>query len=98
MQIVIDARVQETIENLEKSDQARLLRHLELLEEYGFNLSSKFVKKLSSQIWELRPGGVRLLFGKVENRLVVVHCFKKQSQKTPRKELVTAQQRLDEYL
>lgn len=98
MKILVDERAQSFIESLEATNKAKVVRYLELVRDYGFSLSSQFIKKLSPSVWELRPGNVRLLFGRLDGeRVVVVHGFKKQSQKTPRKELSVAETRLDEY-
>lgn len=98
MKVLVDERVQLFIESLEAPNKARVVRYLELVREYGFALSSQFIKKLSPCIWELRPGNVRLLFGRLDGDLIiVVHGFKKQSQKTPKKELSVVMARMGDY-
>lgn len=99
MEIIIDERVKKFIKGLSADDQGRILRHLDFFDKYGFNLPSKYLKKLSPNLWELRPGNIRLLFGivKTRNTIVIVNGFKKKTQKTPVKEIETAKSRIKEY-
>lgn len=66
--------------------------------EYGFALTEQHLKKLGKNLWELRAGKIRLLFGLIENSAIVVNIFLKKSQKTPKKEIELAIKRLKEYL
>ena len=99
MEILTDRRVRDSIKELSDVDQGRILKHLDLLTRYGFTLPNKYLKKLSSNLWELRPGNIRLLLGisRARNKIVIVHGFKKKAQRTPRKELETANLRIKEY-
>lgn len=54
-------------------------------------------KKLDQNLFELRIKGlleVRLLYCFYQREAVILHGFKKKSQKTPRKELLTVQKRM----
>lgn len=52
---------------------------------------------LEGEIWELRPIRDRILFaGLVGGRFVLLHQFMKKTQKTPKREIQIAQQRLSE--
>ena len=52
---------------------------------------------LDSEIWELRPIRDRILFARLmDGRFVLLHQFMKKTQKTPKREIQTAQQRLSE--
>jgi len=100
MEIIVDKRAQKFVGNQSPSDQARILRYLDLFRQYGFKLTVKYLKKIDQAIWELRPSDIRVFFGKSkkDNLIVVLHCYKKQTQKTPQKEIETAKSRLKEYL
>lgn len=100
MEILVDKRVEKFIKKLSNVEQARVLRYLDLFKMYGFTLPGKYLKKLSSNLWELRPGDLRLLFGEStqSGNLIIVHCFKKKTQKTPQKELEVGIARLKEML
>lgn len=97
MEVITDRRVKEFLESLSEIEQGRVQGYIELFAKNGFNLPGKYLKKIASNLWELRPGNVRLLIGKVGSIMVVVNAFKKKSQKTPRKGIKTALKRLEEY-
>lgn len=95
--VISDKRTEKFLENLTEADRARVNRTVQFFGEKGFLLDTRYLKKLSSKIWELRPGRVRLLFGLAGGEAVVVNAFFKKSQKTPLKELKLAERRLTEY-
>ena len=97
LKVITDKRVKDFLASLSEVDQGRVQGYIELFEENGFRLPSQYLKKLESNLWELRPGNIRLLIGKAESVMVVVNAFKKKSQKTPRQEIKTAKRRLEEY-
>lgn len=54
-------------------------------------------KQLGSGIYELRVRGeeeIRIFYGFQQKTIYLLHAFKKQTQKTPHKEIETALQRL----
>lgn len=99
MDVITDDRTKRFIKDLSEDAKGRILKHLDLFGKYGFNLPSKYLKKLDQNLWELRPGNIRLLLGiaRTKNLIVIVHGFKKQTQKTPKKEIETAELRIKEY-
>jgi phage-related protein len=97
MELIVDRRVDQFVETLTDIDQGRIAGYLDLFRQYQFTLPSKYLKKLDKNLWELRPGNIRLLLGKVGSRIIVVNGLKKKSQKTPKKEIETAKRRLREY-
>lgn len=97
MVTVIDERVDKFIEALPEADQGRISGYLYLFKEYGFNLPNKYLKKLDKNLWELRPGNVRLLLGKVKSNMIIVSAFIKKTEKTPKKEIKIAKNRLREF-
>jgi phage-related protein len=51
------------------------------------------------QIWELRPLRDRILFaGIVDGSFVLLHGYRKQTQKTPAREIEQAKRELSDYL
>lgn len=129
MEIIVDKRAQKFVGNQTSSDQAKILRYLDLFKQYGFKLTVKYLKKIDQAIWELRPSDTRVFLGKIkkDDLIVVLHCYmeltsinwikvssmkmkhwpinpiwkcfiyRKQTQKTPQKEIETARLRLKEY-
>lgn len=93
-----DPRVDRKIRSLSKQESARIVWVIDLLKENGFNLTKLYLKKLTRGLWELRTGKWRLLFGVVNKGAIIVNIFLKKTQKTPKKEIRLALQRLKEYL
>jgi phage-related protein len=92
--------VEEYIDSLKQpAEKAKVLYVLLLLEEFGVKLNMPHAKPIKDKLWELRPGKNRLLyFAHVENQFVILHAFKKKTNKTPKKEIDTAQRRMQEVL
>lgn len=97
MQLVVDKRVDKFVLSLSEMDQARIAGYIGLFKQYGFSLPSKYLKKIDKNLWELRPGNIRLLLGKTNMQTVIINCFVKKSQKAPIWEIDTAKKRLKEY-
>ncbi len=69
---------------------------IERLEHEGPGVGEPVAKRLDEEIWELRPIPNRIFFGIMKGkRIVLLHHFRKKSQKTPRYEIEQAQR---EYL
>lgn len=52
-----------------------------------------------SEIWELRPGNNRIFYFFCDNNsFVLLHSFRKKTQKTPRREISKAKSERDDYL
>jgi len=55
-------------------------------------------KKISQDLYELRIRGrqeIRILYTLRKHEIILLHGFRKQTRKTPRKEITTAQRRLE---
>jgi len=92
-----DESVEQLILSLEKSTIAKTLRTIDLLEEFGYKLGMPHTKKLKKNLFELRVPGdqeLRILYSFHKNSVVLLHSFIKKSQKIPKRELLTALQRL----
>lgn len=97
MKVSNDPRVDQLIRALPKTDSSRIVHVIELFKDYGFGLSALYLKKLTTNLWELRAGRFRLLYGLVEGKAIITNLFLKKTQKTPKRELELAQKRLKEY-
>lgn len=97
MNLTTDDRAEKVLKSFSELDKGRVSGYIDLFAKNGFNMSGKYLKKLDSNLWELRPGRLRVLFGKAETGMVIVHVFKKKIQKTPKKEIDIAKNRLKEY-
>lgn len=97
MQIEYHIEVGNFIHHLPKQAQAKIIRVITLLEKYGQHLTMPHVKKITPNLYELRSRGkpeVRLFFTFTGHRAYLLHGFIKKTQKTPTKEIKTAQNRL----
>ena len=97
MKIFVDPRITKFLDKLNPTEKARLLRYKSLLEEHGLSLPEPYLKKLEKDIWELRPGSVRILFTIKGKTVIFAHAFYKKKQKTPLKDLKLVRKRILEY-
>ena len=73
--------------------------YIELLQQNGTRLNDNITKHLEDGIWELRPGNNRVFYFFYENNtLVLLHQFRKKSQKTPKREIEKAKSERIDYL
>jgi phage-related protein len=91
--------VLDLINDLSPKDRARVNNGLRLLEEFGTGLGMPHARRIEGRLWELHPGDNRLFyFLYTERKFVILHGFRKQSMKTPEKEIATALRRMKEIL
>ena len=77
----------------------QIVLYIQLLEDHGTRLGENITKHLTEDIWELRPGNNRVLyFYHRENTYVLLHQFRKKSQKTPRREIEKAKAERDDWV
>ena len=73
--------------------------YIELLQQNGTRLNDNITKHLEDGIWELRPGNNRVFYFFYENNtFVLLHQFRKKSQKTPKREIKKAKSERIDYL
>ena len=76
----------------------QILFSIEKLEQYGANSHYVDTKHIQDDIWELRPGNNRILyFFYKNNTYVLLHMFRKKTQKTPRQEIKKAVREAKDY-
>jgi len=95
--------VDKFIKSLDANTQQKFLRMLDYLAEFGLEGVYQHTKKLKdTSIRELRILGatsIRIFYVTLSGKIfLLLHGFKKKSQKTPLREIATAQKRLEEYL
>lgn len=92
------------INSLPPGLRAKLLRLLRLVEDVGLEkIHDPHAKHLEGKLWELRvsaaEGIARGLYVTMEGRRVIVlHVFEKKTQKTPRRAIDLAQERMRRML
>jgi phage-related protein len=90
------------IEALSSKSKSKVINALDLLEEFGVRLRPPHIKKIEdSGIWELRVlgrGNIRIFYVAVVGRsFLLLHSFEKKKQKTDKKEIKIARERLLQY-
>ena len=81
----------------ERNSQVKITRMILLLGKYGPSLGIPYSKKIHKKLWELRISGkeaVRVFYTVCRNEIILLHVFRKKSQKTPKKEIDLAIKRL----
>ena len=77
----------------------QILFYIDLLSKVGTRLGDNYTKFIEDGIWELRPGFNRIFYFYYDNdQFVLLHHFRKKTQKTPKKEIVRAKNERDDYL
>lgn len=97
-QIVTHIKVKKFLETLDKTRRARIDRFYDLFEEYGRFLGSRYLKKITKNVWELRPGDVRLFLTIRGHKAFVVHAMRKKTQKIPKRDLNLMIKRIKEEI
>ena len=78
---------------------ARILRAVDLLEDFGIQLGGDYIVHVRDKIWELRVTRYRVLyFASTGRRFVLLRAFIKKTRKTPEKETNLAQGRLEDHV
>ena len=77
----------------------QIVYYIELLQRNGTRLPETITKNIVEDIWELRPGDNRVFyFFFRDNTFVLLHHFRKKSQKTPQREINRAITERDDFL
>ena len=77
----------------------QIIQYIQLLEDHGTRLGEKITKHLDEDIWELRPGDNRVLFFyHKDDTFVLLHQFRKKTQKTPPREIAKAMHERDDWI
>ena len=72
---------------------------IELLQKNGTRLPENITKHITDNIWELRPGDNRIFYFFCQNNtFVLLHHFRKKTQKTPQREIDRAKAEREDYL
>ena len=73
--------------------------YIQLLADHGTRLGDNITKPLEDGIWELRPGNNRVMyFYFKDDTYVLLHQFRKKTQKTPRREIEKAKAERDDWI
>jgi phage-related protein len=71
---------------------------LELIQEAGTRAGEKFTKQIEGELWELRVSEERVFFFLWNgNHIVLLHSFRKETNKTPKAEIEKAKREMDDW-
>jgi len=90
MQIDLLSSVESFLETLTEKELAKVIRTIELLEEFGHKLGMPHSKHIDNGLLELRIRGkreIRIFYCFSKNKAVLLHACVKKTQKTSAKEL-----------
>lgn len=88
--------VEEFIKSQQPQTVGKISNLIDLLEKHGSNLGMPHTKKLTATLYELRIRGkqeIRIIYSLKGKNIYLLHAFKKQTPKTPRKEIDIASKR-----
>ena len=95
MEIIVNESVVSLIESLQPSEMAKVLRTIDLLEQFGPDLGLPHSRHMTDGLLELRIRGkreLRIFYCFYERKTILLHGFIKKTQKTPTKEIFKARQ------
>ena len=93
-----DRPVSDFFMDLDEVTLHKVFKVIDLLGDYGPLLTMPYSKRLTKSIFELRTTGknpIRVLYGRRGDIFVLLHAFKKKTNKLPPKELAIAESRFD---
>lgn len=93
--------VEDFLNGLQPGEQAKADRYLKLLCQFGVRLGMPHARLLRGHkpLRELRPLPIRLLyFAHTGRRFVILHAFRKKSEKTRWRDIAIAERRMAEIL
>lgn len=77
----------------------KVFEYLEILSHYGVKAGIPYVKHIDGDIWELRPLSDRIFFFCWEgDTFILLHHFKKKTQKTPSREIEQAKRNKQDFI
>lgn len=77
----------------------KIALYIEILEQSSTRSGLPYTKYIGNGIWELRPNRYRILFFSWKNnQIVLLHTFEKKTKKTPRQEILKAQNEMADWI
>lgn len=94
-----DNPVQEFVDGMDETTQARFFAYVELLKEHGPNLKRPYADIVYGKIREIRPRQARVLyFFAIGNRVILVHGFLKKKDAIDPADIAVAESRMKDWL
>lgn len=95
--------VEDYLNKLNDDERATILAVFEDIEKYGFSATGCQFRRIEGKLWEIkiktRGGGYRFFYVLLsKDEMAILHAYKKQTRKAPKKELKVARKRMKEVL
>ncbi len=95
--------VADMIEDISKVEKAKVLACLKSVEDLGLDSPRVQFRQIRSKLWEIKiralDSSYRIFYVIIKNnRFILLHAYKKKSQKAPVKEIDLAEKRMMEVL
>lgn len=95
--------VQGFIRKLQPDDRLRILACLRSIEELGLDCPRVQFRQIRGKLWEIKIktpcSGYRIFYVVIKQaKMVLLHTYKKKTQRTPSKEIEIAEKRMQEVL
>lgn len=91
---LIDGLITDIKKSGDQKKYADLKKYLKNLSKFGFQINTRFkaqaFKKITSNLYELRPPNFRIFFTEKDDIFYILHGFYKKTQKTPLREISKA--------
>ena len=98
---LIDSYISELMSKGDKDSRInanKIRDYVAYLREHGAQAREPYAKHLGGDIWELRPIRNRILYAAWDGTsFILLHLFKKDTQKTPQREIEQAKRNLADY-
>lgn len=99
MVIKLHKQVRDYIDELPKEQSALIYAVLEDIKQYGLQAPLVSMRHIKGKLWEIRISQDRIFYIVIDgNTMVLLHAYKKQSQKAPLHEIETALRRMKDIL
>ena len=98
MTIRVLPQVQKFIDSLALEIRAAVKADLKDLQKHGLATPLVSLRQIKGKLWEIRTNGFRIFYVMVDEDMILLQAYKKQSQKAPKQEIKTALQRMNELL
>ncbi|MBF8275712.1 MAG: putative Toxin-antitoxin system, toxin component, RelE family [Candidatus Brocadiaceae bacterium] len=99
MVIKLLRQVSAYIDTLPKEQRAIIYAVLEDIKQYGLQAPLVSMRQIKGKLWEVKISQIRIFYVVIEkNTMVLLHVYKKQSQRAPQHEIETALRRMKDVL
>ena len=99
MVIKLFRQVSNYIDKLPKEQSAIIYAVLEDIKQYGLQAPLVSMRQIKGKLWEIKISQTRIFYVVIEgNKMVLLHVYKKQSQKAPQHEIETALSRMKDVI